>query len=101
MVQVSRRRFLKTGVATGALAGVGSLPLAAERTSASDWVTLGKSNIKVTRLAFGTGTHNGAVQRSSARTDSRILFATPTTTASASSRPLPPTLKCTRCSASR
>ncbi len=63
MVQVSRRRFLKTGVATGALASVGSLPLAAERTSASDWVTLGKSNVKVTRLAFGTGTHNGAVQR--------------------------------------
>jgi aryl-alcohol dehydrogenase-like predicted oxidoreductase len=24
--------------------------------SATDWVTLGKSNVKVTRLAFGTGT---------------------------------------------
>jgi aryl-alcohol dehydrogenase-like predicted oxidoreductase len=63
MVQVSRRSFLKTSVATSAIASVGSLPLAAERPSATDWVTLGKSNVKVTRLAFGTGTHNGAVQR--------------------------------------
>src|SRR5205085_2650759 len=30
---------------------------------ASDWVTLGKSNVKVTRLAFGTGTYGGRVQR--------------------------------------
>src|SRR5581483_2180847 len=29
----------------------------------TDWVTLGKSNVKVTRLAFGTGTHSGRVQR--------------------------------------
>jgi 1-deoxyxylulose-5-phosphate synthase len=63
MVRVSRRNFLKTGVATGALAGAGSLPLIAERAAATDWVTLGKSGVKVTRLAFGTGTHNGAVQR--------------------------------------
>lgn len=63
MVQVSRRSFLKTTVAASTLAGVTSLPLAAERRSATDWVTLGKSNVKVTRLAFGTGTHNGAVQR--------------------------------------
>jgi 1-deoxyxylulose-5-phosphate synthase len=63
MVQVSRRNFIKTGVATSALAGVGSLSLAAETAKATDWVTLGKSGVKVTRLAFGTGTHNGAVQR--------------------------------------
>src|SRR6185369_14487403 len=30
---------------------------------ATDWVTLGKSGVKVTRLAFGTGTHGGRVQR--------------------------------------
>ena len=30
---------------------------------ATDWVTLGKSNVKVTRLAFGTGTMGGRVQR--------------------------------------
>jgi 1-deoxyxylulose-5-phosphate synthase len=63
MSRVSRRDFLKTGVATGALAGVGALPLVAERSSASDWVTLGRSGVKVTRLAFGTGSNNGYVQQ--------------------------------------
>jgi predicted aldo/keto reductase-like oxidoreductase len=31
--------------------------------SATDWVTLGRSNVKVTRLALGTGTHGGKEQR--------------------------------------
>jgi aryl-alcohol dehydrogenase-like predicted oxidoreductase len=39
------------------------LPLLAERQTATDWVTLGKSGVKVTRLAFGTGTMSGQVQR--------------------------------------
>jgi aryl-alcohol dehydrogenase-like predicted oxidoreductase len=30
---------------------------------ATDWVTLGKSGVKVTRLAFGTGSFSGQVQR--------------------------------------
>jgi len=30
---------------------------------ATDWVPLGKTSVKVTRLAFGTGTHGGRVQR--------------------------------------
>ena len=64
MGHFSRRHFLKTGVAAGALAGVGTLPLLAERGKATDWVTLGRSGMKVTRLAFGTGTHDGNVQRS-------------------------------------
>jgi aryl-alcohol dehydrogenase-like predicted oxidoreductase len=59
----SRREFLKTGLATGGLAIVGSLPLRAARQSATDWVTLGKSGVKVTRLAFGTGSFSGQVQR--------------------------------------
>src|SRR5215469_17147414 len=59
----SRRNFLKTGLAAGALAGIGRLPLRAARGTASDWVTLGKSGVKVTRLAFGTGTISGKVQR--------------------------------------
>ena len=63
MGYISRRHFLKTGLAAGALAGVGALPLAAERGKATDWVTLGRSGMKVTRLAFGTGTNNGNVQR--------------------------------------
>ena len=59
----SRRNFLKTGLAAGVLAGTGRLPLSAARGTATDWVTLGKSNVKVTRLAFGTGTFSGRVQR--------------------------------------
>lgn len=75
MSNCSRRSFLKTGLAAGALAASGSLAArAAERTfaaqsapavggAATDWVTLGKSDVKVTRLAFGTGTYSGQVQR--------------------------------------
>jgi 1-deoxyxylulose-5-phosphate synthase len=59
----SRRDFLKTGLAAGALAGFGNLSLKASTGSATDWVTLGKSNVKVTRLAFGTGSISGEVQR--------------------------------------
>jgi aryl-alcohol dehydrogenase-like predicted oxidoreductase len=50
-------------MAAGLLAGSGSLSLRAARGTATDWVTLGKSNVKVTRLAFGTGTFSGQVQR--------------------------------------
>jgi aryl-alcohol dehydrogenase-like predicted oxidoreductase len=58
---VSRRNFLKAGVAAGALAGVNTLH--AERATATGLVTLGKSNIKVTRLALGTGSFNGRIQQ--------------------------------------
>lgn len=63
MAHYSRRDFLKTGLVAGALASAGSLPLRAERQTATDWVTLGKSGVKVTRLAFGTGSFGGQVQR--------------------------------------
>src|ERR1700722_4203609 len=63
MAHYSRREFLKTSLAAGALVGAGTLSLKAERQTATDWVTLGKSNVKVTRLAFGTGTMSGKVQR--------------------------------------
>ncbi|MGP8175996.1 MAG: aldo/keto reductase [Terracidiphilus sp.] len=63
MSHISRRDFVKTGLAAGALAGVGGLSLRAERAAATDWVTLGKSGVKVTRLAFGTGSFSGEVQR--------------------------------------
>ena len=51
MNHCSRRNFLKTGLAAGVLAGTGSLPLRAARGTATDWVTLGKSGVKVTRAA--------------------------------------------------
>jgi 1-deoxyxylulose-5-phosphate synthase len=59
----TRREFLKTGLAAGAVAVGGKLPLTAARQTATDWVTLGKSGVKVTRLAFGTGSFSGQVQR--------------------------------------
>ena len=63
MKHISRRHFLKSGLAAGSLASVCALPLLAESSKATDWVTLGNSGMKVTRLAFGTGTNNGQVQR--------------------------------------
>jgi 1-deoxyxylulose-5-phosphate synthase len=63
MAHFSRRDFLKSGFAAGVLAGTGGLTLRAARGTATDWVTLGKSGVKVTRLAFGTGTMSGRVQR--------------------------------------
>src|SRR5437763_2170286 len=63
MHHYSRRDFLKTGLAAATLAGAGGLPVRAARTTATDWVTLGKSDVKVTRLAFGTGSFSGRVQR--------------------------------------
>jgi 1-deoxyxylulose-5-phosphate synthase len=60
----SRREFLKTtSLAAGAFALGSALPLKASKNAATDWVTLGKSNVKVTRLAFGTGSFSGQVQR--------------------------------------
>jgi aryl-alcohol dehydrogenase-like predicted oxidoreductase len=58
----TRREFLKTGLAAGAFAVAGTLPLRAARATATDWITLGKSGVKVTRLAFGTGSFSGQVQ---------------------------------------
>jgi aryl-alcohol dehydrogenase-like predicted oxidoreductase len=55
--------LLKTGLAAAALGGVGRLPLRSAPGTATDWVTLGKSDVKVTRLAFGTGSFSGRVQR--------------------------------------
>jgi aryl-alcohol dehydrogenase-like predicted oxidoreductase len=63
MAYGSRRDFLKTGLSASVLAGTGSLSLRAARESATDWVTLGRSGVKVTRLAFGTGTLSGRTQR--------------------------------------
>ena len=64
MSRSTRRGFLKSSVAAPVLAGIGGAARGqAAKRSATDWVTLGKSNIKVTRLAFGTGTFSGRVQR--------------------------------------
>jgi hypothetical protein len=62
MSHFTRREFLKTGLAAGTIA-VSGLPLIAQRRTATDYVTLGRSGVKVTRLAFGTGSFSGEVQR--------------------------------------
>jgi aryl-alcohol dehydrogenase-like predicted oxidoreductase len=62
MSHYTRRELLKGGLAAGVLAASG-LPLKATQQTATDWVTLGKSGVKVTRLAFGTGSFSGQVQR--------------------------------------
>src|SRR5215472_4459193 len=63
MSNVTRREFLKTGLAAGTLAITAKVPLFAARQTATDLVMLGKSRVKVTRLAFGTGSFSGQVQR--------------------------------------
>ena len=64
MSRFTRRDFLKTSIAaTAALASGGTLAAAGTKRTATDWVTLGDSGVKVTRLAFGTGTRGGSVQR--------------------------------------
>jgi aryl-alcohol dehydrogenase-like predicted oxidoreductase len=62
MGHVTRRDFFKSGLAATVLAGAGVRPVRAAKRSAADWVSLGKSGVRVTRLAFGTGTNNGNVQ---------------------------------------
>jgi aryl-alcohol dehydrogenase-like predicted oxidoreductase len=62
MSPYSRREFLRTGIAAGTIASVGTLPLHGAKPTATDLVTLGKSGVQVTRLAFGTGSNNGHVQ---------------------------------------
>jgi predicted aldo/keto reductase-like oxidoreductase len=63
MANFTRRDLLKSGLAAGVLAATGTLPLNASTQTATDWTTLGKSRMQVTRLAFGTGSYSGAIQR--------------------------------------
>lgn len=63
MTSFSRRDFLKASVAAGAVAGLGTLPVEAEPQTAASWAPLGNTGLRVTRLAFGTGTMSGALQR--------------------------------------
>jgi len=61
MSRMNRRDFLAAGL--GAVTALRSGAQTKTKRLATDWVTLGKSGVKVTRLAFGTGTHGGRVQR--------------------------------------
>jgi len=62
MVKLTRRQFIRTGaLAAGAIALPGIAAEKPKRT-ATDWVTLGESGIKITRLGMGTGSIGGSVQ---------------------------------------
>lgn len=75
MSTFDRRSFLKTTVAAAGAFVPGAAILSSlstafsatqakpARRAATDWVPLGKSGVQVTRLAFGTGTYGGKVQR--------------------------------------
>ena len=68
----SRRDFLRAGLGAAALSGLGGINQAVAapaKRSATDMVTLGKSKVQVTRLAFGTGSHGGRVQRELGQTE--------------------------------
>lgn len=60
MSRHTRRDFLAAAFGAAAVSRLGAQ---ATKRLATDWVTLGKSKVKVTRLALGTGTFGGRVQR--------------------------------------
>jgi len=64
MSETSRRDFLKSTVTATVLAGTGNMVAAqTTRRSATDLVNVGNSGVRVTRLAFGTGTFGGRLAR--------------------------------------
>ena len=61
MSRTTRRDFLAATLSAAAFSRFGGAQT--KKRLATDWVPLGNSNVKVTRLAFGTGTFGGRVQR--------------------------------------
>src|SRR5581483_11033839 len=68
-MRCSRREFLKAAAATGTASLLPGALAARTKGSATDWVTLGRSGVQVTRLALGTGTYGGQVQRDLGQAD--------------------------------
>lgn len=63
--KITRRDFIQKSAAGAAvtIAGANALSCSATKRSATDMVTLGDSGVKVSRLAMGTGSNGGHVQR--------------------------------------
>ena len=62
----SRRRFLQRSILAGGALAAGSLEYnagAAAPRSAADVITLGPDKVRLSRLAIGTGTNSGSLQR--------------------------------------
>ena len=87
MSPTTRRSFLKTGLAAGAFATAGILPLVAAKRTATDTVVLGRSKLEVTRLAFGTGTNGGAVQAALGQQETSAIRRIPAAGARGPGRP--------------
>jgi predicted aldo/keto reductase-like oxidoreductase len=61
---MDRRRFVKTGLLTGGAFAAGALPVSgAKIRRANDIVELGPDKVRLSRLAMGTGTFSGKIQR--------------------------------------
>jgi len=64
MSHYTRRQFIQTGAAAISSIALGEAAFAEnKKRSATDWVTLGQSGVKVTRLGLGSGSNGGRVQR--------------------------------------
>ena len=98
MSRSTRRDFLAATFGAAALSRLGAQP---QKRLATDMVTLGKSNVKVTRLALGTGTFGGRVQRNLGQEDFTRLVRHAYDQGIRFSKPRKATGTCPRCSASR
>lgn len=63
MAAITRRDFFRTTAGGAAALAAAQVPGLAAKRSAMDPVALGNSGVKVTRLAFGTGTFGGRIQK--------------------------------------
>ena len=61
---MDRRSFLQAGLLAGGTIAAGNFsPLCAKTKKASDLIRLGPDKVKLSRLAIGTGTIGGTIQR--------------------------------------
>src|SRR3954466_2419855 len=98
MGHCSRRHFLKTGVALAQFAGAASIPMKGATQTATDWVTLGNTDVKVTRLALEPEHIVGKYSATWASRSSRAWCATRMIVAFGSLKLRNHTARCTRCS---
>lgn len=59
---INRRQFIQSSLAVGAALTVPSIYSNPVKLTHADLVPLGKTGLKISRIGFGTGSHNGRVQ---------------------------------------
>ncbi|RJP24384.1 MAG: aldo/keto reductase [Candidatus Omnitrophota bacterium] len=62
MSQLTRRHFIRSGIAAVAATAMPGWALDKPKRTATDWIPLGNSGIRITRLGMGTGSNSGNVQ---------------------------------------